>query len=68
MKTLIDGRFIAEAERWDFRFTCEDCAHFGTENGTCSLGYRAAPRRAELDLAPVASARVVELCKTFELA
>jgi hypothetical protein len=74
MKTPVDGRLLEEAARLRFRFACEDCAHFGAEEQRCSLGYQAAPRRAELDPTAVPpgphgeNGRVVELCKTFELA
>ena len=74
MKTRVDARLLDEAGRLRFRFACEDCAHFAPEDETCSLGYHAAPRRAELEAlagptGPVeGGARQLELCKAFELA
>ena len=79
MKTRVDARLLDEAGRLRFRFACEDCAHFAPEDETCSFGYHAAPRRAELEAlagptGPLAgsssssSARLLELCKAFELA
>jgi hypothetical protein len=62
MRTQVDGRLLDEAQRLQFRFACEDCAHFGEEDEVCSLGYVAAPRRRAL------AGRVLELCKTYELA
>lgn len=66
MKTTVDARLREEAGRLRFRFACEDCAHFVPDRDLCSLGYPAAPRRAEL--APTAEASAIELCKSFELA
>lgn len=69
MKTVVDERLREEARRLAFRFACEDCVHFGAEEERCSLGYPAAPRRAELDEGPSPGAHVsLELCKAFELA
>jgi hypothetical protein len=70
MKTPVDLRLLEEAKRLRFRFACEDCAHFGADEERCSFGYRAAPRRAELDAdAPRDGAPAsLELCKVFELA
>ncbi len=74
MKTVVDARFLEEARRMRFRFACEDCVHFqaAEAEGRCSLGYPAAPRRAELEGQPAegtpAGSRTVELCKTYELA
>jgi hypothetical protein len=72
MKTVVDARLLEEASRLRFRFACEDCVHFCEVKGRCSLGYHAAPRRAELEGRPVertpAGPHTVELCKTYELA
>jgi hypothetical protein len=78
MRTLVDARLREEAERFSFRFACDDCVHFdeggsvgasGAANvarplhdGRCSLRYPAAPRRTAL-----AHEHHVELCKEFEL-
>jgi hypothetical protein len=65
LKTLIDARFRLEAERHEFRFACDDCAHFDRESAACSLGYPAAPRRDALQVD--AGETEVELCKSYEL-
>jgi hypothetical protein len=62
MKTPVDAAFRDEAERFAFRFACDDCAHFALHTGRCSLSYPAAPRRGALEGAELV------LCKTFELA
>jgi hypothetical protein len=71
VRTRVDARLLDEAERLRFRFACEDCVHFGPEEQRCSLGYRAEPRRVELERAPGPQPprvdRFVELCKTYEL-
>ena len=67
MKTPIDDRLRLEAERFEFRFACEDCAHFDAEAVECSLEYPAAPRRDVLIATEVARATDLELCKAFEL-
>ncbi|HEY8039564.1 MAG TPA: hypothetical protein VIF15_07210 [Polyangiaceae bacterium] len=62
MKTTVDARLRAEATRFVFRFSCDDCAHFDPASQRCSLGYPAAPRRDAL------AAPHLELCKEYELA
>ena len=69
VKTPVDRHLRAEAQRFAFRFACDDCAHFApapsrrpsVPAGVCSLGFAAKPRRDALD------GDEVELCKTFEL-
>lgn len=69
MRTLVDRRLLEQARQLRFRFACEDCAHFSADDDQCSLGYHAAPRRAELEIDGSArSTASLELCKTFELA
>jgi hypothetical protein len=71
MRTLVDLRLRVEAEKFAFRFACDDCAHFDASASTCSLSFEAAPRRDGLESRasdmPL-DATHVELCKTFELA
>ena len=62
MRTLVDVRLRDEAERFAFRFACDDCAHFDEARARCSLGYPSAPRRDALAGADL------ELCKEYELA
>jgi hypothetical protein len=61
MRTRVDARLREEAARYALRFACEDCAHFDSGAGRCSLEYPAAPRRDAL------LAEELELCKEFEL-
>jgi hypothetical protein len=65
VRTLVDARLRDEAERFSFRFACDDCVHFdergGEGTGGCSLLYPAAPRRTAL------GHEHLELCKEFEL-
>jgi hypothetical protein len=61
VRTAVDARLRAEAARFSLRFACDDCAHFDPPAQACSLGYPAAPRRADL-LRPH-----LELCKEFDL-
>ena len=69
MKTRVDGRLVAEAERFAFRFACDECVHFDTEGARCSLEYPAAPRRDAIAVAAAANGSDgFELCKSFELA
>ena len=62
MKTRVDARLRGEAERFQLRFACDDCAHFDAPAARCSLEYPAAPRRDALERPDL------ELCKSFELA
>jgi hypothetical protein len=61
VKTFVDGRLHLEVARYDFRFACDDCAHFDAPAARCSLDYPAAPRRDALE------GTELELCKSFEL-
>jgi hypothetical protein len=62
MRTPVDARLREEAERFAFRFGCEDCAHFGAERGTCAHGYPTeAHRRTRL------GGPFLVFCKEFEL-
>jgi hypothetical protein len=64
VKTIVDDRLRDEAARFQFRFACDDCAHFDEVRERCSLSYPAAPRRRTL--ARDSDSADVELCKTFE--
>jgi hypothetical protein len=61
VKTPVDGRLREEAEKFAFRFACDDCAHFASTTARCSLSFDAAPRRDALHRTHL------ELCKAFEL-
>lgn len=61
MRTLVDERLLDEAQRFAFRFACEDCVHFDVDADRCSLAYPATPRRDDLRRPHL------ELCKAFEL-
>ena len=64
MITRVDERLRREARELDFCFTCERCAHFDAESGSCGNGYpNAAHRGVELD-----EALELCFCKEFELA
>jgi hypothetical protein len=62
VRTRVDERLRVEAERFAFRFACEDCAHFCERDERCSLAYPASPRRT------ATKEEHLELCKAFELA
>lgn len=61
MRTRVDLQLRVEAEKFAFRFACDDCAHFNPSASACSLSFEAAPRRDGLD------GTHLELCKAFEL-
>jgi hypothetical protein len=68
VKTPVDARLAAEANRFDFRFACDDCVHFASEREqTCGHGWPLRLRRSALDLPPDSGAPVC-FCKEFELA
>lgn len=62
MRTPVDARLREESERFGFRFSCEDCAHFSPERGACAHGYPTSPHRRERLAGPV-----IVFCKEFEL-
>jgi hypothetical protein len=63
VKTRVDLLLRSQAERFELRFTCEDCAHYAPDRRACSHGYPVEPHQG------VVLERVVELefCKEFEL-
>ena len=63
MRTLVDLRFVHEAEGAELRFTCDDCAHFDPSAAVCAHGYPVAPHRPS----EVVIGTVVIFCKEFEL-
>jgi hypothetical protein len=63
MQTRVDLRFVSEAERYAFRFTCEACAHFDAVRLSCGEGFPNDAHRS-VDLGRAAS---LEFCKSFEL-
>ncbi|PKN32074.1 MAG: hypothetical protein CVU63_20640 [Deltaproteobacteria bacterium HGW-Deltaproteobacteria-20] len=60
----VDERLRQEAERYRLRFTCESCAWFDAEGGTCSHAY---PNEAHKGIDLNVADRVA-FCKEFELA
>lgn len=59
MRTVVDARLREEAERFHFRFRCEDCVHF---NGSeCAHGYPTEEHRRTLDEA------FIVFCKELEI-
>ena len=64
MKSVVDPSFRGEAERFNLRFSCEDCAHYDERSEACSNGYPNAAHRAPV----LETARELEFCKQFELA
>jgi len=63
MKTRVDARLRSEGERYQLRFTCEDCAHFAPEARACAHGY---PNEAHRGIR-LETATDLEFCKEFEL-
>ncbi|HEY1954884.1 MAG TPA: hypothetical protein VGH28_04715 [Polyangiaceae bacterium] len=60
MKTPVDARLADEAQRFRFRFTCDDCRHFQSER--CGDGWSTDEHRL-----PLAHGGVVVFCKEFEM-
>ena len=83
MRTLVDARLREEAERFSFRFACDDCVHFdegapvgasGAANVTVGATGAAHVTNGRCSLRYPAEPRRtalaqehVELCKEFEL-
>jgi hypothetical protein len=64
VRTLVDQRLQAEAQRFQLRFGCEHCVHFAAERKACANEYPTQAHLAiDLDKAPS-----LEFCKEFELA
>jgi hypothetical protein len=69
MKTPVDVQLAGEAERFAFRFACDDCVHFASEREqTCAHGWPLRLRRSALDLREESEGAPVSFCKEFELA
>lgn len=72
MKTRLDAELTADADRFAFRFACDDCAHFaerrrldGVSEGRCGNGWPIGLRRSALN---EPSESGIWFCKEFELA
>lgn len=59
MKTRVTLQLIEEAQRFDLRYACDDCAHFGDEK--CGNGWPGGERRRTL-----LAEESIEFCKEFE--
>ncbi len=60
----VNARFLLDAERWNLRYRCADCAHV-RRDGRCSFGFPNHALRREPFVA-VADGGVPQLCKSFE--
>jgi hypothetical protein len=40
-----DAMNASDHLKYDFRFACEDCSHFASEQQRCTLGYNSVPHR-----------------------
>lgn len=60
MKTRVTLQLIAEVERFELRYACDDCAHFLEER--CAHGYPRGERRRVLGVG-----EEIEFCKEFEV-
>lgn len=60
----IDPRFIAEAQRFALRFTCEDCLRYDKDSGACAHEW---PNQEHLRITWESPPREVVFCKEFEL-
>ena len=60
MKIRVDERLAREAERFRFRFRCDDCAHF--DGARCGEGWDASEHRL-----PIAVEREIVFCTQFEM-
>jgi hypothetical protein len=59
----LDARFVAEAQRYDFRFTCEDCLRFVKDDGTCAHEW---PNQDHREFSFEAPPPEIVFCKEFE--
>ena len=59
MKTRVTLQLLGEMQRFDLRFTCEDCAHFTGES--CAHGWPGGERKR-----PLRDGEDVVFCKEFE--
>jgi len=60
----IGPEFVAERQRYDLRFCCEDCAYL-TAEGSCAHGWPQEEHRAAYYEGP---RETLTFCKEFELA
>ena len=67
MRVRVDGSFLVEIERFDLRFTCEDCSFHVRARDACAHAWPDALHRQAPDIPPGEGADVV-FCKEFELA
>ncbi|MEZ0390611.1 MAG: hypothetical protein ACAH59_00245 [Pseudobdellovibrionaceae bacterium] len=53
--------------KYDFRFACEDCSHFNSEGGNCTLGYNSAWHRREFQKKSYELSGKMALCRFLEI-
>lgn len=63
MRSRVDPRLREEAARFGFLFSCEACAHFDSNAGSCVNGYSNQDHRSAL----LDERESLEFCKEFEL-
>lgn len=53
--------------KYDFRFACEECAHFDSETGNCTLGYNSKWHRREYQKKSYELSGKMALCRFMEI-
>lgn len=69
LKTSIKTDVIHPSDyaRFDFRFACEDCSHFTTEEQRCTLGYESKWHRKEFQKTSYELTGKMALCRFLEI-
>jgi hypothetical protein len=53
--------------KYDFRFSCEDCTHFNSENESCTLGYNSSWHRKDFQIKSYDLSGKMALCRFLEI-
>lgn len=53
--------------KYDFRTSCEDCSHFNSISGQCTLGYNTAPHRKAQQEKDYRLSGVIAQCRFLEI-
>jgi hypothetical protein len=62
-----DGINPRDYLKYDFRTSCEDCSHFYSQRGLCTLGYNTVPHRKAQQQKDYELSGMIAQCRFIEI-
>jgi hypothetical protein len=62
-----DGVNPGDYQKYEFRFSCEDCSHFDSASENCTLGYESKWHRKEFQKKSYELSGKMALCRFLEI-